>query len=538
MTHLLQGYLNNSALSFADSTAVVDHGKRYTYRTLSESVASLAKLLDNRNPNKGLIGIYLPKSFDAIVAQFAALEANIPYTPFDVLNSPPERIWSIISNYNISSVITTRQVWEKFIQQRGATGRPPSSLHIDTIFMEDAPAQQPVSSDTYRLSTRTELDLAFVLFTSGSTGVPKGVQINHRNALTFTEWALSYFKIAPQTRFASVASFSFDLSIFDIFVSVATGGELHLMSPHLFANPRGLVKWIQDSKVEIWYSVPSVWVAVLKYATVGQTDLASLRKILFAGEVFPPAQLMKLFALCPEASFFNLYGPTESNVCTCYEVPKKVMQVPPPIGLPCDNYEVLVLDDKLQETDADQIGEIMIYGPGVTAGYYRNKDATTEVFVPSPFLRHRGGELYRTGDLARRDASGLISYVGRRDHMVKVAGYRVEILDVENAISKCAEVAEAAAVTYELDDLAVSSLGVLAVPAAALRDPKENAGALIKTILTSTTELLPTYMVPTKVFLVESLPRNENGKLDRTKCREMFLAKINQDIRELYGTGK
>jgi amino acid adenylation domain-containing protein len=381
---LLQHLLEKTVSVSPEETAVVDGDRSITYIELNRISNQVANQLINNGCKTGTtVAVYLPKSIEAIITFFGILKAGGAYVPLDAHYSPPNRIMSILELNKTGFLVTNKESHEKLSM--------PNDWHdMDIFFIDYLLNQENVSKaeiNELNAENRSYLHqngseatpdvrsihencLAYVLYTSGSTGVPKGVMITHRNALTFINWALDVFKPAPGTVFANHAPFHFDLSVFDLFAAFAIGGTVHLVPSNVMHNPRALVEWIETKSIEIWYSVPSVWTTILNYAEINPTLFGHLKMILFAGEVFPSKYLKTLMHLFPDKRFFNLYGPTETNVCTYHEI-RSVSEIDSesvPIGKACENTAVQAFDKKMQEVQVGETGELHVEGPGVCIG--------------------------------------------------------------------------------------------------------------------------------------------------------------------------
>lgn len=522
--YLLQHYLALQAALTPQATAVEDADKALSYMQLDLGSRKLAAMLvADGLARQAQVGVYLDKSADALLAFFAVLRAQACYVPLDAAHTPAHRVADILELGEVRCLITSTARWQAASASWSDAQQEMFShvrlVFIDELVFDDASASADPAPDERSI----DLDLAYILFTSGSTGRPKGVTISHRNATTFVNWSLSYFNPPPGKRFACHASLNFDLTVFDIYVAIASGGTVVMVPGNVAANPRAMAQWIGESRIDCWYSVPSAWIAVLNHARLDDEALrrclARLEWVLFAGEVFPPTYLRRLMATAPAARFVNLYGPTETNVCTYFHVPDAaaVGERPVPIGRPCGNTDVVVLTADMREAAVGEEGELMVSGSGVTAGYFRNEAASSAAFMASPLSHHRGRLLYRTGDRVRLNAEGQLDYLGRNDLMVKIAGFRVELQEVEGVLHGFALVRRAVALAYRCERRGNLRLG-------ALIESHEAGGAALSVLALKefVSKTLPAYMVPEAIFPVGSIPLNPNGKTDRLRAAELL----------------
>jgi amino acid adenylation domain-containing protein len=363
-----------------------------------------------------------------------------------------------------------------------------------------------------------ETDLAYILYTSGSTGTPKGVMISHRSSLTFVAWAATCTGLSDQDRVCSPAPLHFDLSVFDIFATCQAAACMVVLPEMTSTFPARLAEWMEQERISVWYSVPSILTMLATYGNLRGLGLSELRTIIFAGEVFPVKHLTRLMAELPGARYFNWYGPTETNVCTSFEVlvteDRTELAAPVPIGKACANADVFAVTSEGRRVSRPaEEGELYVRGPGLMRGYWDQPDKTREVLVRNPFQEAYDEPAYRTGDLVTLDAEGNYVFLGRRDGMVKTRGYRVELGEVEAALYAHPAIREAVVLPVP-DELLGSRLrAVIAV---------DGSGALTRQeVLEHCLRRLPRYMVPDAVEFCEALPRTSTGKVDRTRLAQV-----------------
>jgi len=373
--------------------------------------------------------------------------------------------------------------------------------------VEDAMSWQEVmAEEVVPMTAQLQLsDLAYLLYTSGSTGQPKGVMLSHENVSAFATWAAVEFHLGPQDRVASVAPLHFDLSTFDLYSTALSGATLCLPPGMYLSFPVRLTEWIATQRISIMYAVPSLLAMIAERGDVKTKNLDALRLLLFAGEVCPPRLLSALLDLLPGAEFANLYGPTETNVCTFERIDREHWDRVSPIsiGVPCDGTRVLLVDGTDMPVEGKGIGgELLVAGPTVALGYWRDSAKSA-----ARFIEREGAQWCRTGDYAEFDVTGRLVFHGRRDHMVKIRGYRVELGEVESALLAHPALAEVAVVAVD-EVLVAFARAAGAVPSS--EEVREHCAGR-----------LPGYMVPAEVRIMETLPHGSTGKIDRLALQRM-----------------
>jgi amino acid adenylation domain-containing protein len=509
MAYLLQQLLAAGAERDPDKPAVRARGRSLTYAELQTRSNQLAHLLRERGVRRGdRVGLFFPKAVESLVAMLGVLKAGAVYVPLDP-HAPLRRVAGIAADCGLRALVTTAERLH---------GLGPGAVDCAVLVSGEARSDDEVvwtALDACPASPPPEIgvesDLAYILYTSGSTGQPKGVMLTHRNALTFVDWCAATFDIRPEDRLSNHAPLHFDLSVFDVYNALGAGATVSMIHEEIAVFPRQLAALIETEGLTVWYSVPSALVYLLLHGELGAHDLDRLRLVLFAGEVFPMKYLRQLADLLPHAELYNLYGPTETNVCTYHRVDRWRLagQERLPIGRACANTEVLALDADGRPIGAGETGELYVRGPSVTPGYWGDPDRTARALVPNPLQPHLADRLYRTGDLVTPDDRGEYLFLGRRDSQVKSRGYRIELGDIEAALYAHPSVVEAAVLAVP-DEALGSRLRAFV----ALREGDTlTAGAL----QTHCAGLVPRYMVPEAIEVRPHLPKTSTGKTDRTR---------------------
>jgi amino acid adenylation domain-containing protein len=513
----LHQLLDVSASRFPDKIAVEEaEGGSIRYGELAHlSDRVRDRLLQLRVEPGDRVGICMRKSGDAVASIFGIMKAGAAYVPADP-TAPASRNAFIFHNCAVKVLIVEARLAEVLRLEFRQTGFAPEMIVLEgtgagvaltkALDRADAVNRAPSAPNVVPEPSH----LAYILYTSGSTGRPKGVMLSHGNAACFIDWCSDIFQPSEHDRFSSHAPFHFDLSILDIYVSLKHGATLVLVEEQLGKEPGRLAPWIADKKLTVWYSAPSILSLLAQFGKLDQHDYSSLRLVLFAGEVFPIKYLELLKSLWPHPRYFNLYGPTETNVCTFYEVPCLITEPqtePVPIGKSCPHCELLVVNEAGIEVARGAEGELCVAGPSVMGGYWQLPENTANAFLPAYDTRW-----YRTGDIVVELPDGNYKFLGRRDRMIKKRGYRIELGEIEVALYRHPAIKEAAVLAFPDAD---------GVPIKAFTSTRNGSKLSIIELKKFCSENLPLYMVPDHFCYLESLPKTSTDKIDYQKLKTM-----------------
>lgn len=509
----LHSYLVDAASRWRDQAAVEDPttGHSVTYSELDALAAGIRDRLVHLGVRPGdRVGIYLTKSIDAVASIYGVLYCGAAYVPVDP-DSPASRNAFIHNDCEVSATIVEDRFVNDYrdeIEKYGSLPRLMVVAPSDHDLPIGAALEREQSADPAAETTTTTVaasDLAYILYTSGSTGKPKGVMLTHVNGTSYIDWCSNTFQPTEQDRSSSHAPLHFDLSILDVFMPARHGSTLVLIDAATGKDPVRLARLISHSRISIWYSAPSILSLMAQFGKLPDYDYRKLRIVLFAGEVFPIKHLRALHALWPDPMYYNLYGPTETNVCTYFKVPAAIepeRTQPYPIGRTCEQLESRVIDTDGAVLPSGQEGELIVRGPGVTQGYWNLPERNEVAF----HVDESGSKWYKTGDLVIRDDCGDYLFLGRRDRMIKKRGYRIELGEIESALYAHPEIKETAVIAGTDNN---EEIMVHCFYATESRQPISMIA-----LKTFCSKHLPKYMIPDRFRLTESLPRTSTDKVD------------------------
>lgn len=495
------------ALRHADRTALIypATGERVTYRELNQLAERIAGALWVKGLRHGQVAaMFHDKSPAAFAAMLACLRLGIIYTNLDP-DSPWERLRKILGTCQPSVIINAFQEMPFGADLEAGGFR--NALHLRD--MQSSAEDEPLP-DCRTIGGGSP---AYIMFTSGSTGMPKGAVMSHVNLLGFIAWARDRFTITPDDVLTNVNPIYFDNSVFDFYSAIFSGATLAPITSDQVRDTRLLVRLIDGAGCTIWFSVPSLLVYLLTTRALSEANFPAIRKIIFGGEGFPKTKLRQLYNLFgTRTELENVYGPTECTcICSAHTISAtdfEDMQNLASLGLLAQNFdfEILPLDEA-----APDFGELFLRGPQVGLGYYNDPERTARSFIQNPHHSFYADIGYRTGDLVRMDARGWLYFKGRADFQIKHMGYRIELEEIEAALGTLSDVRECSVIYQKLG----VGLGQI-VAFAAMRAPQSS-----EELLQKIAAIVPSYMVPRRVIVMDLLPKNANGKIDRVALQDI-----------------
>lgn len=497
-------------------------GASLTYGELADRTDRLARVLHERGVRRGdRVGIYATKGLHSAVAIHGIMKAGAAYVPLDP-GAPVGRAALITRDCGIQHLVShpAQAASVRDLLAEGAELR--TVVGVESADAPDGVAlpwtEVEASPPLPRLEGLSELDLAYILYTSGSTGVPKGVVHTHRSALAFAKVAAKTYGFEPSDRVTNHAPLHFDLSTLDYFATAIAGGTTVVIPEGHTKLPASLSKLLQDEAVTVLYAVPLALAHLLLYGALEKRDLTRLRWVLFGGEPFPPKHLRELMMHLPGARFANIYGPTEVNGVTHWPlrpIPEG-SEAAIPIGSAYENVDLRIVDGSGEPVMQGETGEMWVHSPTMMQGYWGRPDLDEAAFAVCTDAQ---GErrYHRTGDLAYEDEEGILHFLGRKDRQIKTRGYRVELDEVESVLTLHADVETAA--VFGVPD----GHGSTAIEAAVVLKP--GTGATGADLMSHAAGTLPPYALPERLDIVEALPRTSTDKISRVRLREQAIAR-------------
>lgn len=521
MLYTLYQTVDQAAERHPEKDAFCFRSETLSYGVLSQRTNQLAHVLIRSGVMPGdRVAIYLSKCLECAVAIHGIMKAGAAYVPLDP-TAPAERLAAILRDCAVEHLVThdarRRQVTQLMEMQVGLKSvvglSKTENFRCPVISWDDVAAEEMSWPDVGVM----EQDLGYIIYTSGSTGTPKGIMHTHASGLAYARMAAHLYELTPEDRLSNFPPLHFDQSTFDYFCGPLVGATTVIIPEEYTKLPASLSQLIQDARLTVWYSVPFALVQLLLRGVLQQRDLSALRWIIYGGEPFPLKYLRALQELLPAARFSNNYGPAETNQCTFYMLPRQtpLLAESVPIGNPCPNTSILVVDEHDRQVPATETGELLVRTATMMLGYWNRPELNERAFY---FCEKDGGQVqrfYRTGDLVLLGEDGLLYFLGRKDRQVKSRGYRIELDEIEATLLTHPKVVECA-VFPKLDEDENSLIYAAVILET---DATVGQGELLKYM----GQRLPSYAVPLQVAQLQAFPRTTSNKIDRRALQKTLV---------------
>ena len=503
----------NSAVKFLETAferyperpSMEDERGSMSFRELRrKSMSAASRLLGKQTQDISPVLVYLPKSTDCVVSFMAALYSGNPYVPVDC-DIPANRLEKIIESLCPGYIITNDNLAENLPDEIG---------DAEVLIFNDELVGASIDETLIYAAVDSVIDTdpIYIMYTSGSTGMPKGVTVSHRGVIDYAMWLCHTFKFDENTVMANQAAFYFDNSVFDIYGCLCCCGKMVIIPQNLILFPSKLPLYLAEKEITSIFWVPTVMISVANSGALSGCSLPKLRTVAFCGEVMPNLQLNIWRRELPDCVYANLYGPTEiTDVCSYYIADRVFDDAEPlPIGRACENTRIVMLTDDGRIAEPMEHGELCVAGSGVALGYWNAPEISDKVFVQNPANKRYSERIYKTGDLAYVNEEGMIIFLGRRDSQIKLRGNRIELGDIETA-AVCIDGVESACAMFDSEKQEI----VLFI------ETKEEF--ILRKFNMLLKKYVPSYMLPGRLISMEKLPHTSNDKINRVTLHRTYI---------------
>ena len=487
------------AQRYKNDIAIIDKDVYLSFEQVCNNALLLANIILKKECTKKIIALYLPKSSYTVISDIAILLSGNAFMNLDI-KLPTHRLKSIIDNIQPAFFITNNECFN-ILEQIGIVKDNVIIINENDINFNK---ESTLIRCNKQLDKVIDTDLCCIINTSGSTGTPKGVALCHRSFIDFYEWSINEFNFSNNDIIGNLSPVYFDIYCFELCLLLLKGSKIVFIPEKYSAYPIKILQWLQKYDITFIFWVPTIMVNIANMELLNQYNLNKIRLVWFAGEVFPIKQLNYWRTYIKEAVFVNMYGPIEITLDCVYHIVTEPIDDndPIPIGKPCKNTDILILNENNVLVKVGEIGELCVRGSSLALGYYNDFDRTSLVFTQNPLNVNYPETIYRTGDMVYYREDCNIMFVGRKDNQIKHMGYRIELGEIEQAALSISFIKNVC-VVYNQEEKEI----VMFFESANKLESKELWVHLM--------QLLPKYMLPTKYIQLEKIPTNPNGKIDR-----------------------
>ncbi|MDE6208732.1 MAG: AMP-binding protein [Lachnospiraceae bacterium] len=501
LTNILE-YLENTVKTYGEKVAYTDGENAMTFNSLYDNARAVGTALANKNCYKEPIIVFMDKSPETVAAFMGVIYSGNYYVPIDE-EMPKSRIDLIISGLNPKQIICQKNIADRIEEFTDCK----NILIYEELIKEEI--SEEILSDIR--GKQLDTDPIYIVFTSGSTGIPKGVIACHRSVIDYIETLSEVLEVSDETVFGNQTPLYVDACLKEVYTTMKYGATTYFIPKQLFMMPVKLVEYLNEYKINtVCWVVPALTI-ISGLGAFAKAVPQYLKVIAFGSEVFPVKQFKLWKQYVPDAKYINLYGPTEATGMSCYYIVDRDFDEADaiPIGRPFRNTEIMLVDDENRLiTQKDKAGEIYIRGTAVTLGYYNDFERTSKSFVQNPLNNKYPEIVYKTGDLAKYNEYGELIYISRRDHQIKHMGHRIELGEIEAAVNQF-EGVNAGCCVYDEDKKKIYLV--------------YQGEADVATVVEKLKDKLPRYMIPSSVKSMETLPLTLNGKIDRVKIKNEII---------------